>query len=174
MRASARGIPTAHPTINPVLEEPELPEEELLFVLAVLTVGSGVGVTRTDLIMVWTPADPDETLVIADEKGVGVAEGEDEAGGGADDAGALVAGEVPLLEPLARPVMDARFGWFDAWFLPIVAYALPSWSWKNGRGAGDSWQHFTFTLSALQHQSLLWSEHCVKDSAPYAVLSACC
>jgi hypothetical protein len=52
--------------------------------------------------------------VIADEKGVGVAvgvaEGEDEAGGGADDAGALVAGEVPLPEPLARPVMDARFG----------------------------------------------------------------
>jgi hypothetical protein len=52
MSASARGMPTAQPTINPVLEEPELPEEELLFVLAVLAVGSGVGVTSTDLIMV--------------------------------------------------------------------------------------------------------------------------
>jgi hypothetical protein len=116
MRANASGMPTAQPTINPVLElEPELPEEELLLllVLAVLAVGSGVGVTKTDLMMVWTPADPDEILVISDEKGVGVAEGAVVDTESANDAGALV-GELPLPEPDARPVMDARLGCSEA------------------------------------------------------------
>jgi hypothetical protein len=114
MSAIARGMPTAQPTISPVLElEPELPEEELLLVLAVLAVGSGVGVTKTDLTMVWTPADPEETLVIAEEKGVGVAEEAVVDTESANDAGALV-GELPLPEPEARPVMDARFGCSEA------------------------------------------------------------
>jgi hypothetical protein len=116
MRAIASGMPTARPTINPVLEpepEPELPEEELLLVLAVLAVGSGVGVTKTDLMIVWTPADPEEILVISDEKGVGVAEGAVVDTESANDADALV-GELPLPEPDARPVMVARLGCSEA------------------------------------------------------------
>jgi hypothetical protein len=112
MSASASGMPTAHPTIKPVLEpepEPESSEDELL-TPAVFAVGSGVGVTRTDLTMVETPAGPEETLVTSEVIG-DTDVGDAEEAGGADDAGALVfVGESPLPDPLAKPVKDASVG----------------------------------------------------------------
>jgi hypothetical protein len=95
--------------------------------------------------------------------GIGVA---DES---TDDAEELVfGGELPVPEAVARPVKEARVGALDAWFRPMVAYALPSWRWKKGRGTGDSWQQLTFTASALQQKSLLWFEHWVMASPPPA------
>ena len=76
--------------------------------------------------------------------------------------------------PSALPVMVARFGADEAVEVPMVAYALPSARAKKGRGAGDSAQQFTCWASALQHQLLSWSEHCVIDSAPAALMSIGC
>jgi hypothetical protein len=112
MSASARGIPTAQPTIKPVLEpEPELPDDGSL-TPAVLAVGSGVGVgvTRTDLIMVEIPADPEETLVTSDTIGDTEDGGADEAVSVAVVGASVFDGEFPLPEPLARPVKDASVG----------------------------------------------------------------
>jgi hypothetical protein len=88
--------------------------------------------------IVETPPGPEETLVTSDENGVAETPGVVRDGGGPDDAGALVLDADALPEPVARPVMDDSVGALDAWLRPIVAYALPSWSWKNGRGSGDS------------------------------------
>jgi hypothetical protein len=106
-------MPTAQPTIRPVLEpEPELPAADGSFTPAVLAVGSGVGVgvTKTDLMMVETPADPEDTLVTSETIG-------DTDDGGAEEAvsvavvGAFVSdGELALPEPLASPVKDASVG----------------------------------------------------------------
>lgn len=130
--ASASGIPTAHPMMRPRLEPP--PEEE------VLEPGSApaaaVGVLTIVISLVTTPAGPDETLLEIEVTGVGVAEARDVCAAFAEDArsgarldedGAGVReGEPPLAEPDARPVKPETVGWDEAWFWPIVAYALPS------------------------------------------------
>jgi hypothetical protein len=76
--------------------------------------------------------------------------------------------------PSALPVMVARFGADEAVEVPTVAYALPSARAKKGRGEGDSAQQLTCSRSALQHQLLSWSAHCVIDSAPEALISRGC
>jgi hypothetical protein len=59
--ARASGIPTASPTIRPMLVL-DLPEGKVLE-LVVLAVGLGGGVEMIVFSMVTTPAGPDETLV---------------------------------------------------------------------------------------------------------------
>jgi hypothetical protein len=168
--ARASGIPTASPTIRPMLLL-DLPEGGE-FELAVLAVGSGDGVVMMVFSTVTTPAGPDDTLVRTEVTGVAedtARVGVEAPDAGADDAGALVfEGELPLPEAVAKPVKDERVGALDAWFRPMVAYAFPSCSWKKGRGAGDSWQQLTCTASALQQKSLSWFEHCVMASPPEA------
>jgi hypothetical protein len=140
-RARASGIPTAHPIITPRFEPDFLLESGacVLAVPAALAEGFGDGVTVTVATKVCTPADPEETLVTSEVTGLADDAGEEVAA--ADEAGAEVfEGEFPpppLAEPVARPVKEASVGWLDAWLRPIVAYALPSCSWKNGRGSGD-------------------------------------
>lgn len=61
----------------------------------------------------------------------------DEAAAGEDGAADEAAWEVdePSPEPeVASPVTVEITGFEDAWFEPTVAYALPSWRLKNGRG----------------------------------------
>lgn len=62
--------------------------------------------------------------------------------------------------------MVLRMGAWLAVRAPMVAYALPDLRAKKGRGDGDSSQHLTLVLSALQHHWLFLLEHCVIDSPP--------
>lgn len=98
-----------------------------------LAVGLADGVTTRVSTMVETPPGPEETLV--DSEVIGFADDV----GGLDTGASVFDAELPppLPELDARPVLEASVGWLDAWLRPIVAYALPSWSWKNGRGSGD-------------------------------------
>lgn len=136
-KASASGMPTAHPTITPIFEpEPESPSVDAAAELEEpeLPVGFDDGVTTSVLTIVETPPGPEETLVDSEVTGLA-----DDVGG--EDTGASVfEAELPPppSEPEAKPVLVASVGWLDAWLRPIVAYALPSWSWKKGRGSGDS------------------------------------
>lgn len=135
-----------------MLDEPPPPPDCEL----VSAVGSGPWVITLVMVRVSTPAEPEVTLVWRE---VMTREGEADVAGvlelAADVVGAEVRGaEVPLPVPDTRPVMVLRVGAADAMLPPIVAYARPSCRAKKGRGAGDSWQHFTWILSALQHQLL--------------------
>lgn len=141
MSARASGIPTASPTMRPILLVDLVVGE--LFKSAVLALGSEDGVEMIVFSIVTTPAGPDERLVLTEVTGLGddtARDGDTAADGvAANDAGGLVfEGELPLSVPVARPVKDASVGAFEAWFRPIVAYAFPSCNWKKGRGAGDS------------------------------------
>ena len=83
-----------------------------------------------------------------------------------------VAVGVKLASPdVASPTMVLRMGAWLAIRPPMVAYALPDLRLKKGRGEGDSSQHLTWILSALQHHWLFLLEHCVIDSPPTRVSS---
>ena len=114
-------------------------------------------------------------LVPTETMGVGISDVTEFAvaddGSREEAASDVCVGELSPPLPEARPEMDDRVGALLAWFLPMVAYAFPSWSLKKGRGWGDSWQQSTWVASALQHQLLLWLEHCVIDSPPTAFMS---
>ena len=154
-RARARGMPTAQPTITPMFDLDLPPDCEEL---AAVAVGSAVGVMTEVLYTVLTPPASEVRLVSTDVNGAAevpsaVAEREPAVEPPFDPD--VSEGELPLPVPLAKPVIDEIVGTLDAWLAPMVAYACPSWSAKNGRGAGDSLQQFTCWASALQHQSLL-------------------
>jgi len=128
-RASASGIPTAHPMMRPRLELEPPPDDEL----GPLLEAPGVGVTYMVTGMLLTPADPEDRLIDTEGTGVGLPDVLDDTASAlpedasADDDGLGVReGWLPPPDPVARPVMDERVGTVDAWFLPTVAYALPS------------------------------------------------
>lgn len=169
-------MPTAQPTITGISEE----EEEGEGVVVIL----GEAVSGGSWVWVWVmtgmevPAVPEEMVVERVVTGVGVAEESAELEGLSDDCGrseeeggGVEEGRLPLPLPVARPVMEARFGALEPVREPTVAYALPSWSAKNGRGSGDSLQQSTCCASALQHHWSSWSLHWVMDSPPAADMS---
>lgn len=134
IKARARGIPTAHPTMTPMLLDlpPEL--DGLALLLLAPALGSDVGVTTEVMKMVATPAEPEETLALTEVKGVGVAETESAVALGAREPAedcafeAVCEAEPPLPDPLpsAKPVMPEMVGTEEAVFEPMVAYAFPS------------------------------------------------
>lgn len=123
------------------------------------------------------PPDADLTLVATEVTGVVAAEeraevaaDEEAAEDAAEEACEADVGELPLEPEVARPVTVEMVGFEEASFEPMVAYAVPSWRLKNGRGSGCSLQQSTLVASALQHHWLLWFEHCVIDSPPPTVM----
>lgn len=126
--ASPRGMPTAHPTIKPILLDPPPDCDE-----PPLSAPSGLadGVTRRVWLIVTTPAGPEEILVETEVKGLaeevtafGVALCALEP---ADDAAVVAAAAelpppLPLpAVPLAKPVMVEIVGTDEAVLVPTVA-----------------------------------------------------
>lgn len=157
MSAMASGIPTAHPTISPML---------FFFSGVAGGEGSPVEVEAAGWVTVFTmvvgPAVPVDTVVESDVSVLAaveeaslldseslVTEAELDA---AVDAAVEDGDLLPL--PLALPVMEAKFGALDPVLPPIVPYALGSCSAKKGRGSGFSWQQSTVSLLASQHHWL--------------------
>lgn len=165
-KASARGIPTARPTMRPtfVRDPPLLDCDESAV---------AEGVMMTVITAVDMPPAPEVTLVWIEV--MGVTEVVDDAVLDVDEDERLDVDEltdaVALPVATAMPVNVERVGAVEAVLSPIVAYAFPLGKSKNGRTCGTPSQHFTMLLSPLQHHWSLWSSHCFKFSAPVAAIS---
>ena len=131
-RTSARGMPTAHPTITPSFELIPLPDFKApLLLLSVVAVGFDVLITRTVTGTVTTPAVPEERLILTEVNGTcdiggALAERVPAEEGAFDDAAEICETESLLAVPLARPVTVETVGLVAAWLEPMVAYAFPS------------------------------------------------